>query len=257
MCIMDNAKLKSKAIKSLSKNLSTFAWASVILLVLQSACYLTAHLSHMDLVMGILLLIVEGLFMPGLTIMAIKAATNKKVLIEDFFVNTDKFFKYIGLSIIVSAIIFLLGLLEGIAFKSLIAIMFYHTEINLILSIFMIALGLILAVSILLVALYILVSFSQAFFIVCEEPKLTIRQMLSKSFDMMEGHIVDYCYLILSFLGWIILGMLTLGILYVLVIPYMLIAEANFYEELKKEYKKYTGTKEPEQIINNKDMEKE
>ena len=38
----------------------------------------------------------------------------------------------------------------------------------------------------------------------------------------------------LSFLGWMLLGILTFGILYLWLIPYMQVATANFYNALKE-----------------------
>jgi uncharacterized membrane protein len=40
----------------------------------------------------------------------------------------------------------------------------------------------------------------------------------------------------LSFIGWSLLGLLTLGIGYIWLIPYMYTSYAAFYEEVKKEY---------------------
>ena len=68
-----------------------------------------------------------------------------------------------------------------------------------------------------------------------DEPKLSVREILSKSFDMMEDYIVDYFVLIFSFIGWMILGVFTFGILYLWLIPYMLVTLSNFYEKIKKE----------------------
>ena len=50
---------------------------------------------------------------------------------------------------------------------------------------------------------------------------------------MMKGHKWDLFVLELSFIGWIILSILTLGILTLWVGPYIAITEINFYDELK------------------------
>ena len=49
----------------------------------------------------------------------------------------------------------------------------------------------------------------------------------------MKGHKWEYFVLGLSFLGWMILGVFTLGILYFWLIPYMQVTCANFYESIK------------------------
>lgn len=57
---------------------------------------------------------------------------------------------------------------------------------------------------------------------------------IKKSKELMNGYKADYFVFQLSFLGWIILGMFTLGILYIWLIPYMCAAEVIYYNELKK-----------------------
>jgi len=57
---------------------------------------------------------------------------------------------------------------------------------------------------------------------------------LKKSREMMKGYKWDFLVFCLSFLGWIILGALTLGILFIWVVPYMMIAGTLYYEKLKE-----------------------
>ncbi|MBQ6495078.1 MAG: DUF975 family protein [Bacilli bacterium] len=57
---------------------------------------------------------------------------------------------------------------------------------------------------------------------------------LKKSREMMKGYKWDFLVFCLSFLGWIILGVLTLGILFIWVVPYMMIAGTLYYEKLKE-----------------------
>ena len=53
---------------------------------------------------------------------------------------------------------------------------------------------------------------------------------------MMKGHKFDLFFLMLSFIGWIILGAFTLGIAYMWLAPYMSATLAAFYQDVKKEY---------------------
>lgn len=63
------------------------------------------------------------------------------------------------------------------------------------------------------------------------EPKEAIKE--SKS--MMNGHKWDYFVFELSFTGWIILSVFTLGILWIWLIPYVAVANVLYYEELNKQ----------------------
>ena len=57
---------------------------------------------------------------------------------------------------------------------------------------------------------------------------------LKKSREMMKGYKWDYFVFYLSFLGWILLTPFTLGIILIWLYPYMTVADAIYYDELKK-----------------------
>ena len=64
-------------------------------------------------------------------------------------------------------------------------------------------------------------------------PELTPREALKISREMMRGNKWRLFVLDLSFIGWILLSIITLCIGMLLVTPYMQIASAFFYEDLK------------------------
>ena len=76
-------------------------------------------------------------------------------------------------------------------------------------------------------------AYSQAMYIVAENPEIGAREAIEQSKTMMEGHKMEYFVLLLSFYGWALLGALTLGILYIWLIPYMQTTFANYYNSLK------------------------
>lgn len=55
---------------------------------------------------------------------------------------------------------------------------------------------------------------------------------VTKSRQLMDGHKADLFVLYLSFIGWFILGGITLGIGFIWIIPYMRLTLANFYRDL-------------------------
>lgn len=79
-------------------------------------------------------------------------------------------------------------------------------------------------------------SYSMTFYIMRENPEMSGEQAIQRSMAMMKGHKMELFLLSLSFLGWILLGIITLGIGLLWVYPYMYTAQAAFYEELKKDY---------------------
>ena len=57
---------------------------------------------------------------------------------------------------------------------------------------------------------------------------------INKSKVMMNGYKGDYFCFKFSFIGWFLLCLITFGIAYIYVFPYMKTADALYYEELKK-----------------------
>ena len=72
-------------------------------------------------------------------------------------------------------------------------------------------------------------------YILLDKPELSANEAITDSRMMMRGHKWELFLLDLSFIGWILLSLLTLGILFIYVIPYMQAARAEFYRNLKGE----------------------
>lgn len=71
-------------------------------------------------------------------------------------------------------------------------------------------------------------------FILSENPQMTHKEAMELSEQMMDGHKMEAFVLDLSFIGWHLLGILTLGILEIFyVLPYQYNTNAAFYESLK------------------------
>lgn len=75
-------------------------------------------------------------------------------------------------------------------------------------------------------------SYSMSFYILHDNPNMSANEARRLSADMMSGNKWRLFCLQMSFLGWFILGVLTLGILLLWVIPYYKTAEVCFYSSL-------------------------
>ena len=74
-------------------------------------------------------------------------------------------------------------------------------------------------------------------YLLSEHPELTGTQAITLSRQMMKGHKWRAFVLDLSFIGWILLSVLTLGILTIFYVgPYMNATDAELYEAVKAEY---------------------
>ena len=79
-------------------------------------------------------------------------------------------------------------------------------------------------------------------FILKDDPEISALDAIMKSWKMTNGHKAELIYLFLSFLGWIILAALTLGIGFLLLYPYMQSTLAHVYEDLKAEKQELSET---------------
>lgn len=75
--------------------------------------------------------------------------------------------------------------------------------------------------------------YSQSFFILNDHPNLEPMDAIRRSKQMMDGHKLRLFWLHLSFLGWAILAAIPFGLGFIWLYPYMLSAQAAFYEDLK------------------------
>lgn len=78
-------------------------------------------------------------------------------------------------------------------------------------------------------------SYAMTSYILKDHPELQYDAAISKSMVMMSGYKMKLFLLDLSFIGWGILCLFTLGIGFLFLNPYMQAAHAAFYEDLKKE----------------------
>lgn len=76
-------------------------------------------------------------------------------------------------------------------------------------------------------------SYAMTDYILKDEPELKNNAAIERSMAMMEGYKMKLFMLDLSFIGWAILCVFTMGIGYLFLQPYMQVSHAAFYEDLK------------------------
>ena len=142
-------------------------------------------------------MVIGGPLALGIAIFALKLSNNEKAEISDIFEGFKNFVQALVTYLLMVAIV-ILGF------------------------ILLIVPGIILAFG-----------FSQAMFILAEEPEMRPADILRKSWEMMKGHKMDYFILSLRFFPWAILCVFTLGIGFLWLLPYMYTTFANYYKELR------------------------
>ena len=77
--------------------------------------------------------------------------------------------------------------------------------------------------------------FSQTEYILKDDKQISAADAMAKSMKMMNGHKAELFWLMLSFIGWFLLSILTIGIGFLLLAPYFSTTMAHYYEDLKAE----------------------
>lgn len=76
------------------------------------------------------------------------------------------------------------------------------------------------------------ISYSFAYLVYVDNNELSPMECLEESKKLLDGYKLDYFVFVLSFIGWMILSLLIVPLIYV--IPYYTVAEILYYDELKK-----------------------
>lgn len=76
--------------------------------------------------------------------------------------------------------------------------------------------------------------FSQAYYVLAQNPELSAIQCLLRSKEIMKGHKMELFILGVSFIGWIFVCIFTFGIGYLWYTPYYKMTMANFYLNISK-----------------------
>jgi len=76
-------------------------------------------------------------------------------------------------------------------------------------------------------------SYSLTFFIIADNPDISAHEAILKSKELMRGHKGELFSLFISFFGWIILSIVTFGVAFLWVFPYLNVSFALFYKKLK------------------------
>ena len=143
-------------------------------------------------------ILISGLLYFGYYSFFLKVSRNEEVTWQELFARTDLFLPYIAISFLVGFFTFLWTLLLMI--PGIIAVLNY----------------------------------SMVYYVALDNPELGAMDVIRKSKELMNGHKMELFILQLSFIGWGIVGIFTLGILYFWLVPYMQVTMANFYNEIKK-----------------------
>ena len=199
------AELKAMAKESLQGKYGDAIVITVLLFIISAliggaTAAFTTNMSeeNAEIIESIVELILSGLFTFGYLSFFLKISRNEDVEINELWNKTSMFMTFIAAAILIGLFTTLWTLLLIIP-------------------------GIIAAYS-----------YQMTLYILLDNPNMNVMDAIKESKRMMKGHKMDYFILQLSFIGWIILGIFTLGILYLWLVPYMSVTMCNFYNNLKE-----------------------
>lgn len=85
--------------------------------------------------------------------------------------------------------------------------------------------------------------------ILADDKELSAIEAMRLSRELMKGNKLRYFYLSLTFIGWMLLGMLSFGIAYLWIMPYMSLTTVHFYLDLREKNMPTTQNFSEEQFM--------
>jgi uncharacterized membrane protein len=76
------------------------------------------------------------------------------------------------------------------------------------------------------------IRYSMAFLIMSENPDTTPMEAINKSKILMAGHKMEYFSFLISFIGWVLVGLITFGLGFFYLYPYFNASKIYFYKTL-------------------------
>lgn len=186
---------RQEAWNKLEGKRGTLALIMLIYFVIMGACGALSYIY----IGSIVTLIVSGPFALGITIIGLKVVRRQSVEVEALFGGFKNFGKAFLLNLLLSVLIALWSLLLVIP-------------------------GIVKSYS-----------YAMSFYILADHPDYDVNQARKLSMQMMKGNKWRLFCLHFSFIGWLLLSVLTLGILMLWIAPYIQSAEAAFYQSLLPE----------------------
>lgn len=215
--IAPNSELRRAARQQLKGN-----WGGPILVFFLYTAIITA-VSIIPIAGVIALILCTGAFTLGINIYFLKFVRAQQPKIEDMFLGFKLFGKSLGLVLLMSLIVtlwLLLGIIPGML------VMINVNEV----------IGAVLYILLSIPAIVVSFGYSQYIYILADNPDMKVTDILRTSKVMMNGYKMKYFLLGLSFIGWALLGILTFGIGYLWLMPYIHTSLTNFYEDVKNNY---------------------
>ena len=102
-------------------------------------------------------------------------------------------------------------------------------SVSFLVSLFSLLWGLLLIVP----GIIVYISYSLSFYVLVDNEEKSVMEILNESKRLTDGYKGDIFVFYLSFIGWILISVITFGIALIYVIPYIEVSTAMYYDTLK------------------------
>lgn len=209
----ENVDLMRQARESLNGKwglaIGAFVVYLIVVMILQTPSLLAPSIVLLAFPMGILSIIVAAPMVVGLAIFSLSISRNQEASVGQIFLGFNKF---------------------GICLAAYLLVALF----TLLWTLLLIVPGIIAAIS-----------YSMTFFILADEDSIGAMEAIDRSKKMMDGYKWKYFCLCFRFLGWALLCILTLGIGFLWLAPYIQVSMAKFYDDVKAQL----AAKENAQVV--------
>lgn len=179
--------------------IGTFVIFFLILMVIQTPSLFFPYLFILTFPAGILTLIIAGPLVVGMATFVLTLSRNQDASLSQLFLGFNRF---------------------GVCLAAYLLIALF----TILWSLLLIIPGIIAAIS-----------YSMTYFILAEDESIGAMEAIDKSKSLMQGNKWKYFCLCFRFLGWAILCILTLGIGFLWLAPYIQVSLAKFYDDVKSQ----------------------
>ncbi|MFB1039526.1 MAG: DUF975 family protein [Polaribacter sp.] len=190
----ENLVLMQMARKSLKDKWGLAIGTFVVYMIIIGAIQTTTEFFPL---VGLLLLTICGPMALGIAIFSINISRNQDARLEQIFQGFNNFNTSLGAYLLMLLFTFLWTLL--LIIPGIIAVL----------------------------------SYSMTFYILADDNSIGAMEAIDKSKKMMDGYKWKYFCLGLRFIGWSLLCILTLGIGFLWLLPYMQVSMVKFYDDIK------------------------
>lgn len=225
----------SSQIRAEARNNLTGKWGKAALLTLVFGVieYLISFLLNLiPMIGGLINLVITPVLTFGFLVSIIKLKRNEEVGYIDFFKNGFNQFGKVWGVIGQTILKMLLPMIAIIISIVLIAVGGAGTIVSGESMGFLAILGVILYIVSLIWAIVKGFSYVLAQYILYDNPDMDSKSIVEKSEELMQGHKWAWFWLPITFIGWFILSVFTLGIGMLWIAPYLQVALVVFYEDL-------------------------